>query len=38
MEIPISKKKFVAVEYPGVVQNEQKMLATLGGEKNINQV
>ncbi|KAK2155681.1 hypothetical protein LSH36_233g01012 [Paralvinella palmiformis] len=38
MEVSIEKHKFLCVEYPGVVHDEEKMLKTLGGEDTISQV
>lgn len=31
-------KRLVAIEYPGVVQNENNMIKTLGGLPNISKV
>ena len=30
--------RFVCIDYPCVVKNEEKMLDTLGGEKNLSKV
>ena len=38
MDVPIIKSRFVCIEYPGIVANTDKMLDTLGGERNISQV
>lgn len=32
------ERRLVCVEYPGVVQNEDKMLQTLGGEEGVSRV
>ncbi|KAM8933923.1 general transcription factor 3C polypeptide 5 [Pelodytes ibericus] len=36
--LPRNKKPMVCVEYPGLVQNVDKMLQTLGGEKGVSRV
>ena len=30
------EKSFVCVEYPGIIQNTQKAISTLGGQEKIN--
>ncbi|XP_063287390.1 general transcription factor 3C polypeptide 5 [Pelobates fuscus] len=36
--LPQNKKPMVCVEYPGIVQNVDKMLQTLGGEKSVSRI
>lgn len=36
--LPRGKKPMVCVEYPGLVQNVDKMLLTLGGEEGVSRV
>ena len=38
MDLTIPSSKFVCVDYPGIVANVDKMLQTLGEEKNIAKV
>lgn len=38
MELRISEKKFVCVDYPGIVQNHDAMLQTLGGAAKVTAV
>jgi len=38
MELTIPKTQFVCVDYPAIVQNEDKMLKTLGGVTQISKV
>jgi len=38
MEFRIPEKKFVCVDYPGIVQNHVAMLQTLGGAAKVNAV
>ena len=38
MELRISEKKFVCVDYPGIVQNQDAMLQTLGGTAEVTKV
>ncbi|XP_067140904.1 general transcription factor 3C polypeptide 5 [Centruroides vittatus] len=37
-DVTFHRKKLVCVEYPGVVQNVNKMIQTLNGQEHINQV
>ena len=38
MDLRISEKKFVCVDYPGIVQNQDAVLQTLGGTAEITKV
>jgi len=38
MNLQISEKKYVCVDYPGIVQNHKAMLQTLGGAANVAKV
>ena len=38
MDLRISEKKFVCVDYPGIVQNHTAMLQTLGGASKVTKV
>jgi hypothetical protein len=36
--LPIPKQQFLSVEYPGIIQNLDKALETLGGVEKIQEV
>ena len=39
MEVPINKQReYVCVEFPGIVENVDKMLKTIGGENVVTKV
>jgi len=38
MDLRISEKRFVCVDYPGIVQNRDAMLQTLGGAAEVSKV
>lgn len=36
--VPLSETRLVCIEYPGLVNNVDKMLATIGGEQGLSKV
>jgi len=38
MDLRISEKKFICVDYPAIVQNHEAMLQTLGGTAKVTEV
>ena len=38
MELPVKDREFVTVDYPAIIQNEEKMLNTIGGEQGVKKV
>jgi len=38
MDLRVSEKKFMCVDYPGIVKNHEAMLQTLGGTANVTKV
>ncbi len=38
MELALGKKRFLCIEYPAIVNDEDKMLETIGGVQTVTKV